>query len=174
MMYRGAYTDDMNLAHTSQSILADTIALRESVEQGPVVLGLTLTPIALCLRGGLFAPHLHTLTQGWSREELALTIDVRDEGAYSRELASVTPAALVTAITETFREWPLDWTDPLAFAYQRVAQPDSGQTYCIACDLPMQADSERANCTHHEHTCLACCACADLAEFTDLAVLATI
>lgn len=166
----------MNIAHTPQSIWADTVALRESVEQGPVVLGLTLSPIVHCLRGSLFAPHLHSLTQGWSREELALAIDVRDEGAYSRDLVKVSPAALVEAIAETFCAQSLDWTDPLAFAYQRVAHPNSGQTYCVACDLPMQPDSygERAYCPDHTHTCLACCECSEQSESVRLATFATV
>lgn len=105
----------------------------EITAQGPVVLGLALREHAPHVAVPL---HLHRYTHHWSREALALAIDVRDEGSYSRDLPEPTLAAIAQAIGLFIAVDAIEYMDPLAFAFQRVVAPRSRQTYCPACDQP--------------------------------------
>lgn len=116
---------------------ATILSIHAAATHGPVPLGRELARTDPTLAAD-FAPHLHDRLAAWTPEALALTIDTRDEGAYSAELpVGYSLGDLVAEIAGLFTEDCIDYCDPLAFAYQRIADPRPDRTYCRTCDYPV-------------------------------------
>lgn len=143
--------------------------LRTLADSGPITFGLALRLHTPSLTDD-FTPHLHQYLEDWTPGMLAMAIDFRSEGVFSEDLAtSADTDALITSIREAIDLETLDYTDPLAFAYQRVIAPDNGQAYCEACDMPMNPDieGEWIACPNVTGECLDCCGCPDHGQTFD-------